>query len=123
MQLDRIAEMVRFAIVGGIATAIQYGVYYLLMDVCGISAALTIGYVVSLVCNFFLTTFFTFGVRPTVRKAGGFAFAHLVNWLLQMVCIHFFVWVGVPKALAPIPMFMVCIPVNFLLVRYFVKCK
>jgi putative flippase GtrA len=112
--------MVRFAIVGGIATAIQYGVYYLLMDVCGISAALTIGYVVSLVCNFFLTTFFTFGVQPTVRKAGGFAFAHLVNWLLQMVCIHFFVWVGVPKALAPIPMFMVCIPVNFLLVRYFV---
>jgi putative flippase GtrA len=114
---------VRFGIVGCIATAVQYAVYWLLMDVCGISAALTIGYVVSLVCNFFLTTFFTFGVRPTVRKAGGFVFAHVVNWLLQMVCIHFFVWVGVQKALAPIPMFMVCIPVNFLLVRFFVKHK
>ena len=123
MQSDRVGEIVRFGIVGGIATAIQYGVYYLLMDLCGISAALTIGDIVSLVCNFFLTTLFTFGVRPTVRKAGGFGLAHLVNWLLQMVCIHFFVWVGVPKALAPIPMFMVCIPVNFLLVRYFVKLK
>lgn len=123
MRSDRVGEIVRFAIVGGIATAIQYGVYYLLMDLCGISAALTIGYVVSLVCNFFLTTLFTFGVQPTARKAGGFVFAHLVNWLLQMVCIHFFVWMGVPKSLAPIPMFMVCIPVNFLLVRYFVKRK
>ena len=117
----KLGEMVRFVVVGVIATAIQYAVYYLLMDVCGISVALTIGYIVSLICNFFLTTYFTFGVKPSGRKAGGFAFAHVVNWGLQMVCLHLFVWLGVPRGLAPIPMYMVCVPVNFLLVRFFVK--
>ena len=114
-------EALRFIFVGIAATAIQYLVYLLLMGVCGISAALTIGYLVSLVFNFLMTTYFTFGVKPSTRKAGGFVFAHLVNYLLQLACLHFFVWIGVPKGLAPIPMYAVCVPVNFFLVRYFVK--
>ena len=123
MDSVKIREAFRFVLVGIAATAIQYAVYLLLMGVCGISAALTIGYIVSLIFNFLMTTYFTFGVRPTTRKAGGFVFAHLVNYFLQLACLHFFVWIGVPKGLAPIPMYAVCVPVNFLLVRYFVKGK
>ena len=54
-------------------------------------------------------------------RGAGFALSHAVNYLLQMATIHFFVWVGVPERLAPIPMFAICVPVNFLLVRFFLK--
>ena len=121
MESNKTREALRFIIVGVAATVIQYAVYLLLLGVCGASLSLTIGYVVSLVFNFLMTTYFTFGVRPTVRKAGGFAFAHLVNYLLQLACLNLFVWLGVSKRLSPIPMYALCVPVNFLLVRFFVK--
>ena len=58
---------------------------------------------------------------PMARRGAGFALSHAVNYLLQMATIQFFVWVGVPERLAPIPMFAICVPVNFLLVRFFLK--
>lgn len=119
----RLAEPGRFVITGTIATAVQYAVYYLLMDAAGVSAAWTVGYVVSFVCNYVMTTYFTFKVKPNRRKALGFAFCHVINWMMQVATLHFFIWVGCGKAWAPLPMYMVCMPVNFLMVRFFVKTK
>ena len=45
----------------------------------------------------------------------------MVNYLLQMAILALFIYLGVPKQWAPIPMFCVCVPVNFLLVRFFLK--
>lgn len=115
------AEVVRFGIVGIVATAIQYGVYYLLLDWLNETLANTIGYLVSFVCNFIMTTYFTFQVKPDKKKAGGFALSHLVNWTLQSIFLNIFLWMGIPKAWAPLPMFAVCVPINFLLVRFFFK--
>ncbi|MCI7475204.1 MAG: GtrA family protein, partial [Prevotella sp.] len=53
----------------------------------------------------------------------GFAFSHAVNYVLQMLTLNLFLWVGVPKQWAPIPMFCICVPVNFVLVRFFLKVK
>jgi putative flippase GtrA len=114
-------ELLRFVIVGIIATIIQYVVYYLLLPYLDERIALTIGYVVSFICNYVMTTRFTFHVKANMRNAGGFALSHLVNWGLQVVSLTFFIWLGVSKELAPLPMYMVCVPVNFLLVRFFVK--
>lgn len=118
---QRLGEVLRFAIVGGVATLIQYGIYLLMLRWTGIGVANTIGYAVSFVFNFFASTRFTFRVKANARRGAGFALSHAVNYLLQMATIHFFVWVGVPERLAPIPMFAICVPVNFLLVRFFLK--
>ena len=114
-------ELIRFAITGTIATVLQYLIYYMLMTVAGASIAWTIGYAISFVFNFMMTTYFTFKVKPNKKKAGGFAFSHIINWLMQLGTLNFFIWAGVSKALAPIPMYMICMPMNFLLVRFFVK--
>ena len=121
--IEKLKEVMRFGIVGVLATLIQYGVYYVLLPYMDERIALTIGYIVSFCCNYIMTTHFTFKVKATPKNAGGFALSHGINWTLQVVSLTFFVWIGVPKELAPIPMYMVCVPVNFLLVRYFVKKK
>ena len=118
---EQLGETVRFVISGSVATLVQYAVYYILMDILTVSGAWTVGYVVSFLCNFLLTTYFTFKVKPDRKKAVGFAFCHLINWAMQVGTLHFFIWAGVAKGLAPLPMYVVCMPVNFILVRFFVK--
>ncbi len=118
---ENLGEIVRFGVVGALATAIQYGIYWLLLGGLSATVANTLGYLVSFAFNFIMTTRFTFRVAPDRKKAAGFALSHVVNWMLQSVCLNVFLWLGVPKEWAPLPMFAVCVPVNFLLVRFFVK--
>lgn len=118
---ERLGEVIRFGVVGVIATLIQFMVYWLLIRWLNPSVSMTIGYGVSLVFNYLASTYFTFRVKASARRGAGFLFSHGVNYLLQMVTLNFFLWLGVSKELAPIPMFCVCVPVNFLLVRFFLK--
>ncbi len=120
-RMGNLGEIVRFGVVGMVATGIQYGIYWLLLGYLSATVANTVGYLVSFACNFIMTTRFTFRVSPDRTKAAGFALSHVVNWLLQSVCLNAFLWLGVPREWAPLPMFAVCVPVNFLLVRFFVK--
>ena len=116
-----ISEALRFCIVGATAVAIQYGVYLLLLTVAGHNTAFVVGYLVSFVFNFFSTVFFTFKTNPNLRKALGFALSHVVNFVLQWALLLLFIHLGVPKSLAMIAVFAICVPTNFLLVRHFVK--
>lgn len=118
---QKLGEMLRFVVVGATATAIQYGVYLLCLGWLSAGIANTLGYAVSFVFNFVATIFFTFRVRASARRGAGFALSHVVNYLLQMATLTLFLRLGVPKVWAPIPMFAVCVPVNFLLVRFFMK--
>ena len=83
--------------------------------------AYSIGYGISFLCNFYLSSIFTFRARPSLRKGVGFALSHLVNYGLHILCFSFFLHIGVPKEYAPIPVFCIVIPINFLLVRFFLK--
>lgn len=60
-------------------------------------------------------------MKANAKKGAGFAFSHVVNYFLQMLTLNFFMWVGISRQWAPVPMFCVCVPVNFLLVRFFLK--
>ena len=119
----RIREVIRFGIVGVIATLIQYGIYYLCNAIVGMGAttSLTIGYIISFVFNFFLSNYFTFKTQPTVKKGLGFMAIHGINYLLQIVFLNLYMWIGVPETWAPIPMFVTVVPINFLLVRFVLK--
>ena len=111
-------EFFRFVIVGLLATAIHYGVYRLLDLVIPANPAYAAGYVISFFFNFFLTASFTFKKKATVKKGVGFGLSHLVNFTLHMLLLNLFLFLGLSDALAPIPVYCICIPVNFLLVRY-----
>ena len=114
-------EILRFCVVGGIAVCIQYGVYWLLLAPLGYNVAMTLGYLVSFIFNFIASTLFTFRVKPNARRGAGFALSHVVNYFLQMLTLNLFILLGVSKRWAPLPMFAICVPVNFLLVRFFLK--
>lgn len=53
-------EIVRFGIVGVVATALHYGIYWLLNDQMNVNVAYTLGYFISFVVNYLLSARFTF---------------------------------------------------------------
>lgn len=120
---ERWGEILRFAIVGTTAVAIQYAVYLVMIHLAhtGMNVANTVAYLVSFLFNFVASTRYTFKVKATAGRGLAFAFCHVVNYLLQLLMLNLFVEWGVGKTWAPLPMFAVCVPVNFLLVRYFLK--
>ena len=121
-----IGEILRFGIVGALATLVHYGIYLGLLwfwPQMNASLAYSIGYVVSFVGNFFASNYFTFRTRPTAGKGIGFALSHGVNYLLHILFLNLFLWLGLSQSLAPIPVFCIVIPINFILVRCVLKSK
>jgi len=120
---QKFREFVRFAIVGVIATGIHYGIYYVLNLFINVNVAYTIGYVVSWFANLLMTAHFTFKSSLSFKKGLGFAVAHLVNYLLHMLFLNVFLALGVSEEIAPLFVFALVIPINFLLVRFVFKSK
>lgn len=114
-------QFVRFCIVGAIATLIHYVIYYLLCQIIDTNIAYTIGYLISFFCNFALSAKFTFRAEATPRRGAGFALSHMVNYGLQMLVLNIGLKIGIPEVLAPIPVYVICIPLNFLLVKFVFK--
>ena len=114
-------EFIRFGIVGCVAVAVQYGVYWLCLHSLSHNIAFTIGYIVSFAVNYLLTTAFTFKASRSVKNGVGFAVCHVINYLLQVGLLNLFLYFGLSKELAPIPVFAICVPTNFLLVRLVMK--
>lgn len=111
-------QLLRFALVGVFATALHYGIYLLLLNFLSETIAYSIGYVISFGCNFILTCLFTFRKEASTKRGIGFGMAHLVNYILHVSLLNLFLWMGISKVYAPIPVFCIAIPVNFLLVRF-----
>ena len=116
-----LGEILRFGIVGLSATAIQYTAYWVGLQFTNHNLAMTVAYLLSFAFNLWASLRYTFRVGGTPGRGAGFAMAHVVNYLLQMATLNLFVDLGVSKTLAPLPMFAVCVPINFLLVRFFLK--
>ena len=121
MNSTTLREAIRFCIVGVLATIVHYGIYLLLKGVINVSVAYTIGYVISFIGNFVLTNVYTFKTQATAKKGIGFVICHVINYLLHIGLLNVFIWLGVPSSLAPIPVYCIVVPVNFLLVRKVVK--
>lgn len=115
----RLSEIVRFCIVGGLATGIQYGIYVVFVNAVGIKAvpSTIISYAISFVFNYILSTYFTFKKKPTAENMIGFICSHAINMGLQTGMVAIFKGI-VGNTLALLPAFGICIPINYLLVRY-----
>lgn len=106
---------------GVFATLLHYGIYWILRQWINYNIAYTIGYALSFVCNFILTSYFTFKSQATIKRGIGFGGVHLFNYIFQMVLLNVFVFFGVRQNIAPIPVYAISIPVNFLMVRFVFK--
>lgn len=121
LKRETYGEMMRFVIVGGVATLLHYVIYWLLLGLMTAGVAYTIGYLISFVYNYIMTTVFTFRSKTSWRNGIGFCMAHAVNYLLHIALLHVYLHFGVPEWIAPLPVYAVAIPVNFLLVRFAFK--
>lgn len=118
-----IQEIIRFGIVGVIATIIHYEIYLVLNLIITSWIAYSIGYGISFLGNFYLSNRFTFKTKPTFKKGIGFGLSHFINYLLQVILLSIFIKLGMPDKYAPIPVFCIAVPINFLMVRFVLKSK
>ncbi|MDO4186072.1 MAG: GtrA family protein [Bacteroidales bacterium] len=117
----QISELIRFCIVGCIATILHYVIYYVLKNWMNLNIAYIIGYGLSFICNYFLSSYFTFKKKANLKSGIGFSGAHLFNMLFQVVLLNVFTYIGISENIAPIPVYAIAIPVNFLMVRLVFK--
>ncbi len=111
-------QAIRFCVVGVMAVAIHYAIYLLLKQWMVHVVAFAIGYFISFIANFFMTAKFTFKKDATTKKGVGFLGAHIINFILQTSLLQLFLWLGVDENFAPIPVYCIAVPVNFMLVRF-----
>lgn len=124
---DKILEFLRFCIVGLVATCIHYGSYLLLIRLIEIDGkfwvniAYLIGFVISWLCNLWMTARITFKTHVSVKRSICFAVTHGINYLLHLLFLNIFLALGVTVQIAPIPVYCCVVPINFILVRIVFK--
>lgn len=115
-------QLLRFVIVGVVATAIQYAVYFFMQLVSRgqlwLNVSMTTGYIVSMICNFYLTTYFTFRSKVSIKKAAGFGMSHAVNYTLQIALFNLFSLLGAGRLSAPVLAIACAVPVNFMILHF-----
>ena len=123
----------RFVLVGALGTGVQYGIYYLLLMVfqrqwpdVGMltSVAFTVGFVVEMVCNYFLTSYYTFRVKPSLKNIGGFLIGRALNYVIQLLFLHTMIWLQISEEWAGIIAIMLAGVINyFVLLPFFRQQK
>lgn len=116
-------EFVRFCMVGALCTAIDAGLFYIIKLVFCYQVALSIAYIVSLIINYYLTTFWTFKVKPSKKNFIGIVSVHLFNlFVVRMGLMWFFIsYCHLSENLAYIPTLMLSVMVTFVLIRIIAK--
>lgn len=118
---ETLGELVRFGLVGVMATGLHWLVYWAMLPWCNAYAAYTVAYVLSFLANFLATSYVTFRARPTWTRLWGMAGAHAVNYAVHIVLLAAMLRLGVPERWAPAPVYCVAVPINFVLVRLVFK--
>ena len=121
---------VRFVLVGALGTGLQYGIYYMLLGVFQqhwpevmilTSLAFTIGFVMEMICNYFLTSFYTFRVRPNWKNAGGFLVGRALNYVIQLLLLNCLIWLHMSEEWAGIAAIALAGVINYFVLLPFYK--
>lgn len=117
-------RFVRFGITGCLAEGVHYGVYLLALLWLNPGVSYTIGYLVAMVFNYIMTTFFTFRRRPSGGNIAGFAASHALNYSLELGLLYAGMWLGLCEHWAGLVAMTVVVPINFLILRFvFIRKK
>ncbi|MCF0192902.1 MAG: GtrA family protein [Prevotella sp.] len=117
-------EVLVYGIVGVVAVLLHWAFYAVFLWL-GIEVHLsyTLGYALSWLLNFYLNSRFTFHTHANAKRAAGFGITHLCNYLAEMALLEVFLWLGVPKVWAYVPIQIIVVPATFLLVRFVFRSK
>ena len=119
----KMAEIIRFGIVGTISTLTLYGIYWLCLFLCSPSIAYTIAYVCAFVINYLLTTSFTFKVKKSFKNGLGFIGSNVINYFVSIMLLNVFLLLGVNDKFAPIPTLIFATISNYFIVKFVMKQK
>ena len=123
---------VRFVLVGVLGTGLQYGIYYLLLGIfrsqfpgVGIltSIAFTVGFVMEMVCNYFMTSFYTFRVAPSLKNIGGFLMGRALNYVIQLLFLYVMIWLHMSEEWAGIVAIMLAGVINYFVLLPFFRAN
>lgn len=123
---------VRFVLVGALGTGLQYGIYYVLLGIFQVkwaedtwltSVAFTVGFVIEMVYNYLMTSFYTFRVRPTLKNAGGFLFGRALNYVIQLIFLNVLIWLHMSEEWAGIAAIALAGVINYFVLLPFYKDK
>lgn len=120
-QYKTIADIIRYAIVGGCATAIHYGIYLVANLFVNANISFALGFAVSLTFNYILSAHFTFKKSTSVKNGIGFCLAHGFSFIFDIGLLNFFLWIGIEESFAPLPVYCISVPLKFLMVRFVFK--
>ena len=115
---EKLMQFIRFCIIGTLAAAVHYGIYFILLNWTNENVAYISGYLISFVGNFYLTSYFTFKTIPTIKKFLGFAASHGINFGLHIVLFNAFLWIGIHRLVAPPLVMIVAMLVQFTILRF-----
>lgn len=115
-------SFIRFMCVGGIATVVNYSIYLsLVYSDTDPNLAYLAAFGVSIICNYFLSSYITFQVKPQLKRAMQFLGAHLINLGNELILLNGMLYIGINKFYAPLLVFLTAFPINFFIVRYALK--
>lgn len=107
-------RLIRFGLVGVANTAVYYGTYRLLLMGLPYLIAHLIAWVVSVVFSFYINCWFTYQVKPTLRRFLAFPLGVLTNLVFttvgSVVLIELF---DFPEAYAPLLCGILAIPFTY----------
>lgn len=113
-----VGQLVRFGLVGVANTGVYYGLYRILLPVMPYLAAHLTAWALSVVFSFYLNCWFTYRVRPTLKRFLAFPLTTLVNVAFTTLGSYVLVsrW-GADQRYVTLVMGILAIPVTFLVAR------
>lgn len=118
MLLKRLnTEFNRFVVVGVINTITYYSIYLLLHKGAGLPYLIAhiLGFFISLNVSFFLNSYVTYKVKPTLKKYLYFPLTQVVNMSVSTVLIYVFVeFIHLSSNIAPFAAVLFTVPITFL---------
>ena len=115
-------EAFRYVIGGTVTTVLSLGAYYLLQLVIQYQVAYAIAFAFGVAVAYCINVFYVFRAEHTRAKAMAFPFVYLAQYVIGAGLLALLVeWMGVPQAIAPLPVAIVLIPITFVLVRVVVR--
>lgn len=129
---NKYRSAVRFVCVGVLGTLLQYGIYYLFLDIFResnadsqtmTSVAFSIGFLVEMVVNYLLTNYYTFHTHPSWKNAGGFLVGRAINYGVQILFLNIMIWLSMSEEIAGIVAIILAGIINYFMLVPFFRTK
>ncbi len=117
-------ELVKFIVAGVVNNALTYLTYLLLLLVVSYQQAFLVTFILGILISYYLNSKFTFRRILTLNKFFFFSLLYVAQYLVSAYFLRLLIddW-SFSKAVAPLVILVINVPLSFLLVRLIIKAK